>query len=79
MATKSIGRGGCVVCTAAAAVEVRAAACGRPARARHHRAPMPPYRFVGRACAPSVRRMPRSVGCRWARLGVAKVARVQQA
>ena len=41
-AAASIERGGCVVCKAAAAVEVRAAACStNQPRARHHRAPMP--------------------------------------
>ena len=37
----TIERGGCVVCKAAASVEVRAAACStNQPRARHHRAPL---------------------------------------
>jgi hypothetical protein len=63
MAT-SIERGGRVVCTAAAAVEVRAAglrATNQP-RARHHRAPMPHVGSFGLACARTFRGVPRVVG-----------------
>ena len=64
-AAASIERGGCVVCKAAAAVEVRAAACStNQPRARHHRAPLSHVGSFGRAHAPSARRMPRSVGGR---------------